>query len=104
MKMTLYHGTGQETTSADALYFTAKPDEAKAFALALDGLGNYNEESWIYMTEIDTDDVVVEDDFEEFDSMAYRQHLESPIYNPESGWYIVPNPRLTLVEHFTNEL
>lgn len=106
--MTLYHGTGTET-SPFTMYFTPDIKEAKDFALHLDDLGNYNEESYVYATEIDEDGIAIEEDFDIFDALAYNnEELEGYssdiVYNPESGWYIVKNPRITLIEHYKNIL
>lgn len=102
--MTLYHGTSQETTKASYLYFTADIEVAREYAIGLDDCGNYNKESFIYSCEIDENNVTREDDFGVFDALAYNEDVTGVVYNEESGYYIVPNPTLTLVEHYTNEL
>ena len=102
--MKLYHGTSQETKNASSLYFTPDINVAKEYALGLDICGNYNEESFIYSCEIDEKDIIREDDFEIFDCMGYSEEITKVIFNEESGYYIVPNPILTLVEHYKNEL
>lgn len=106
--MKLYHGTGTET-SPFTMYFTPDLAQAKEFALGLDNLGNYHLESFIYETEINEDDIAIETDFGIFDALAYTDpslegYGSDVIYNPESGWYIVKNPRISLVEHYKNEL
>lgn len=102
--MTLYHGTAQKTDKASALYFTADINVAREYALGLDDCGNYNEESYIYSCEIDESNITREDDFEVFVCMAYNEEVNGVVFNEESGYYIVPNPQLTLVEHFENNL
>lgn len=101
---TLYHGTGQKIDNASYLYFTEDIKEAKQYALALNDLGEYNQESYIYSCDIDETNVVVEDDFDVFDSLAYTTKIECIIFNPETGWYIVPNPNIVLTERYDNKL
>lgn len=102
--MILYHGTGQETPNGLTLYFTPDIELARQFALSLDDSGNYNSESLIYSTEIQEDDILVEDDFDYFDSMAYTEEVTRIVYNPEMEWYIVPQSTLVLIERYTNNL
>ena len=102
--MKLYHGTSQETKNASYLYFTSNIREAKEYALGLDDCGNFNEESYIYSVDIDENDVEREDDFGVFDCLGYSEKIAKVVYNEESGYYLVPNPQLTLVEHYKNEL
>lgn len=102
MKTTFFHGTAQETKNPTYLYFSKDIEEAKTFALGLDDCGNYNQHSYIYTTEIDMDSVDIEDDFGIFDCLAYNETLEKPVYNPKTGWIIVPNPSLTLIENYDN--
>lgn len=105
MKLTLYHGTGQETINPSYLYFAKEKEDAMQFAIGLREDGKFNEEAFIYTTEIDTNDVVIVEDFDEFDSLAYYdRNCPDIAWNPETDWYIVRNPRLTLVEHFNVEL
>ena len=102
--MILYHGTGQETPSGLTLYFTPDIEVARQFALSLDDSGNYNSESLIYSTEIQEDNILVEDDFDYFDGMAYSEEVQDVVFNPETGWYIVPRSTLVLIERYTNVL
>lgn len=107
--MKLYHGSSSEINvdGNRPMYFTADINEAKQYALGLDDLGNFNEESFIYEIEIDETQIVREDDFDYFDSAAYTdyQNLANVTYNPESGYYIVKNPSsLSLISHFENSL
>lgn len=105
--MKLYHGTGTETVPF-TMYFAADIETAREFALGLDDLGRYHEESYIYETEINEAEVSIEEDFATFDCLAYENPaLEGygrVVLNPESGWYIVKDPVLRLVEHYRNEL
>lgn len=95
MKLTLYHGTSTKPQNPSCLYFTPDIEVAKQYAIALDDCGNYNDEWWIFSTEIDTEDVVIEEDFDTFDSLAYnKKDLDDVIYCPEPNWYIVKNPVL----------
>lgn len=102
--MTLYHGSSQETPNGISLYLTSSIEEAKQFALGLNDMGEYNEESYIYAMDVDTTDMEIVEDFMEFDSMNYTEDIHHVVFNPETGWYIVPNVMLSLVEHFKNEL
>lgn len=102
--MKLYHGTSQETPNGICLYMTSSIEEAKQYALGLNDMGEYNEESYIYAMDVDTTDMVIVEDFMEFDDMKYTETVNQVVFNPESGWYIVPNVSLTLVENFKNEL
>lgn len=102
--MKLYHGTGQETPNGLTLYFTPEIEVARQFALSLDDCGNYNSESLIYCTEIPEDNIIIEEDFDYFDGLAYTEQVTTVILNPETGWYIVPQATLVLVERYTNEL
>lgn len=90
------------------MYFSPDIKEARRFAIALNDLGEYNEESFIYETEIDEKDITIEEDFPLFDALAYTNpDLEgygNVVFNPESGWYIVKNPVIRLIEHYKNEL
>lgn len=105
--MKLYHGTGQESTSAT--YFSSSIEDARNFALSIDDCGNYNEEAYIYSIEIDDDaPITTINDFDEFDALAYlgnMDNMEDVICYSQYGWYIVKNnPTLTLEEHYRNEL
>ena len=102
--MTLYHGTSQETPNGISLYMTSSIEEAKQYALGLNDMGEYNDESYIYAMQVDTDHMRIVEDFMEFDSMKYAEDIDRVVFNPESGWYIVPNVALVLVENFKNEL
>ncbi len=102
--MKLYHGTSQETPNGISLYMTSSIEEEKQYALGLNDMGEYNEESYIYSMDVDTNDMEIVEDFMTFDSMKYTETVERVVFNPETGWYIVPNVNLSLVEHFTNEL
>ncbi|PTL34582.1 hypothetical protein C7120_08765 [Prevotella sp. oral taxon 376] len=102
--MKFFHGTHQETVNPSYLYFSKNIEEAKAFALGLDDCGNYYDHSYIYTVEVDMNKVKIEEDFDIFDCLAYNETLEKPVYNPQTGWCIVPNPELTLVESYKNEL
>lgn len=102
--MTLYHGTSQETPNGISLYMTSNIEEAKQYALGLNDMGEYNEESYIYSMEVDAADMQIVEDFLEFDGMKYTEEIDTLVFNPESGWYIVPNVMLTLVANFKNEL
>lgn len=102
--MKLYHGTSQETPNGIGLYMTSSIEEARQYALGLNDMGEYNEESYIYAMDVDTTDMVIVEDFMEFDDMKYTETVKQVVFNPESGWYIVPNVSLTLVENFKNEL
>ncbi len=102
--MKLYHGTSQETPNEICLYMTTSIEEARQYALGLNDMGEYNEESYIYAMDVDTTDMVIVEDFMEFDDMKYTETVNQVVFNPESGWYIVPNVSLTLVENFKNEL
>lgn len=105
--MKLYHGTAQETIPF-TMYFTPNIAEAKEFALGLTIDGDYNEESYIYETEIAGDGISIEEDFGVFDALAYQnpelEGYSDVVYNPESGWYIIKKPNLRLTEHYKNEL
>lgn len=102
--MTLYHGTSQETPNGISLYMTSSIEEAKQYALGLNDMGECNDESYIYAMEVDTDNMQIVEDFMEFDGMKYTEDIDRVVFNPESGWYIVPNVVLALVENFKNEL
>lgn len=102
--MRLYHGTSQETHSGICLYMTENISEAKQYALGLNELGEYNEESFIYCMDIDDSDIEIVEDFMEFDAMKYTEEIDHIIFNPETRWYIVPNVNLTLFENFKNQL
>lgn len=104
MKTTFYHGASHETVNPTYLYFSKDIEDARSFALGLDDLGNYFDHSYIYKTEIDLDDADIEDDFDAFDCLAYYTKLEKPVYNPKTGWIIIPNPALTLIEDYDNVL
>ena len=91
------------------MYFSAKIEDAKAFALGLNDLGEYNEESFIYETEIDETQISIEEDFGVFDALAYndpelKEYATGIVYNPESDWYVVRNPQIALIQRFKNEL
>lgn len=102
--MTLYHGTSSQTPNGISLYMTSSIEEAKQYALGLNDMGEYNDESYIYMMEVDATDVEIVEDFMEFDGMKYTEDIDHVVFNPETGWYIVPNVNLVLVENFKNEL
>lgn len=102
--MKLYHGTSQETPNGISLYMTALIEEARQYALGLNDQGEYNEESYIYEMDVDIADMEIIEDFMEFDGMKYTSNIEHVIFNPESGWYIVPNVNLILLENYQNEL
>lgn len=102
--MKLYHGTSQETPNGISLYMTTSLSEAKQYALGLDDLGNYNQESFIYEMDVDTTNAEIIEDFMEFDGVKYTEDINHVVFNPESGWYIVPNVVLTLIEKYRNDL
>ena len=107
--ITLYHGSHKVETPEQGrcMYFTPDVDCAKEYALGLDDLGNYNEESFIYSIEIDLDNVTKEDDFLYFDGIGYNDYNEMPeiVYNEESDYYCVKNvPTLILIENYKNKL
>lgn len=107
--MTLYHGTGYafEIDSNRPLYLTPSLADAKEFALALNDLGEYNEESFIYALDIDETTVVEVVDFQEFDAIGYVSYDDMPeiAHNAECGWYCIKHPgSLRIVEHYKNEL
>ena len=102
--MTLYHGSSQETPNGISLYMTSSLDEAKQYALGMNDMGEYNEESYIYSMDVDTSNMQIVEDFMEFDSMKYTEDIDKVVFNPESGWYIVPNVVLSIIANFKNEL
>ena len=109
MKTTLYHGSSNEITlkAGTCMYFTPDIEVAKQYALGLNDLQEYNEMSFIYSIEIDTDDVVNEDDFMYFDCIGYQDYANMPnvVYNPESNYYCLKNIEgLELIENYENNL
>lgn len=107
--MKLYHGSSSAISIDEnsAMYFTANIQEAKEYALGLNDLGEYSDESYIYEIEIDDNQVVEEDDFGYFDCAAYTDYDNLPeiLHNEESGYYILKHPsELRLIEFLKNQL
>lgn len=108
--VTLYHGSHREINvinSNRAMYFTTDIDVAKEYALGLDDCGNYNEESWIYTIEINLEDAVLIEDFEDFDPIGDLNYNEMPemCYNEEAEYYCIKSvKKIELVEMYKNEL
>lgn len=108
--MKLYHGSSSEITKVDnnsCMYFTPNIEEARQYALGLDDMGNYFDESFIYEIEIDENMIEEEEDFGYFDCIGYQDYDNMPevVRNEECGWFCVKHPaNLTLVEHFENSL
>lgn len=109
-KVTLYHGSHREIseiTTNRAMYFTTDIDVAKEYALGLDDCGNYNEESWIYKTEINLEDAILIEDFEEFDPIGYLDYNDMPemCYNDEAEYFCIKSVKnIELVEMYKNEI
>ena len=107
---TLYHGSRTEIESIDInqpMYFSESLDHAKEYALGLNDLGEYNQESWIYSIEINEKDITEIEDFGEFDIIGYNDKESMPniAFNEESGYYCVKDiTEITLVESYKNEL
>ena len=109
-KVTLYHGSHREISEINinrAMYFTTDIDVAKEYALGLDDCENYNEESWIYKTEINLEDAVLIEDFEEFDPIGDLDYNDMPeiCYNDEAEYFCIKSVKsIELVEMYKNEL
>jgi len=109
-EITLYHGSHRKIDKAESdrcMYFSPDIDVAKEYALGLDDLGNYNNESWIYSIKINIDEVEVEEDFLYFDCMGYQDYEEMPeiTYNEECDYYCIKKvEKLKLVEQYENQL
>jgi len=99
--MKAYHGTHTklEITDQRGVYFASTIEDAREYAIALDDCGNYNKEIFIYETNIDCENIEINDDFEEFDLIGYSdyENISRPIFNPESGYFCVKNPETNLI-------
>lgn len=108
--ITLYHGSHEEIKTPEqnrCMYFTSDINVAKEYALGLDDCGNYNEKSFIYSIEVNKDEFILIEEFEEFDPIGYIDFEDMPekCYNEESEYYCLKNvPKLNLVENYKNEL
>jgi len=107
--MKLYHGSSCKFTAEEnrCIYATANIEEAREYALGLDDLGNYADESFIYELEVDETKAVEIADFMEFDVLGYSNYDEMPeiAHNSESGYFCIKHPAgLRLVESYKNEL
>jgi hypothetical protein len=112
--MKLYHGSYRQIEKADekrGMYFTNDIQVAKEYALGLDDCGNYNEETFIYEIEIpDTANIVMMDDWMDFDAMGYTNYSNAPEFataEEMEGYFFIKNPdtfTFKLIENFKNEL
>lgn len=107
--MKLYHGSSSiiNLDTNRAMYFSADIEDAKQYALAINDLGDYSQESFIYEIEVADDSIVEEDDFDYFDCAGYLDYdnISEVMYNPESEYYLVKHPRnLKLIESYQNQL
>ena len=89
------------------MFFSSDLEVAKEYALGLDDCGNYNEESYIYSIDVNKEDFVLIEDFEDFDSIADLDYDNMPAkcYNEEAEYYCIKSvEKIELFEMYKNEL
>jgi len=104
--MKLYHGSHREISEINksrAMYFTTDIEVAKQYALGLNDMCEYNDESWIYSIEINKENAVLIEDFDEFDPIGDLDYDNMPemCYNEE--YYCIKSvDELNLVKVYKN--
>lgn len=107
---TLYHGSHRKIDVVNnnrAMYFTTDIEVAKQYALGLDDCGNFNDESWIYSIEINKNDSILIEDFEEFDPIGDLDYNDMPsiCHNEVSEYFCIKSVvKIELIEMYKNEL